>query len=243
MVVYFGKCERCEKDYKCYVSKGRNSRFCSKECTIETENHGIKKCETCSKEFKWYRSKTRNLPRFCSHACQGFGVKTWTSKHNFSWKGKTEEEKFPMKKIMFFERVEKADSCWIWKGSKGANGYGIISFGGKPITAHRLSWKIHNGEISSDVIVRHLCNNKICVSPHHLAIGTIQDNADDRVRAGNSPKGSNNNMSKLNEAQVKEIKKLLRVGLSGAEIGGRFGVTRTCICSIKNNITWKHITE
>lgn len=241
MVLYIGKCERCNKDYQCYVSKGRNSRFCSKACTIVTEHHGIKKCETCNLEFNWYRGNNRSSPRFCSHVCQGSWVKKWRSKHNFSWKGKSEEEKLPMMKIMFYERIQKTETCWIWIGSKTKAGYGIISFGGKPISAHRLSWKIYNEEIRSEVVVRHLCNNAVCVNPDHLAIGTIQDNADDRVKAGNQPKGSKNNKATLNEEKVKEIKSLLNIGLSGAEIGRRFNVTRTCISSIKKERTWKHV--
>lgn len=241
MVLYKGKCERCEKDYSCYVAAGRKSRFCSKKCMIVLEHHGEKNCETCGKNFKWYRGKTRNEPRFCSHSCQGSGVKEWRSKHKFSWKGKTEEEKLPMMKIMFYERIEKTESCWIWKGSKIKSGYGIISFGGKPISAHRLSWKIHHEEIGSDMIVRHLCNNPICVNPEHLAIGTHQDNSDDRVKAGNSGKGSQNCNSSLNEEDIKKIKNLLVLGISGAEIGRRFNVSRTTINNIKKQRTWRHV--
>jgi endogenous inhibitor of DNA gyrase (YacG/DUF329 family) len=242
MVVYNGKCVKCGNDYTCYLSKGRTSRFCSKNCMKVTEHHGEKKCETCGKDFKWYRGNNRNEPRFCSHACQGSGVKTWRSKRGLSWKGKAEEEKIPLMKIAFFDRIEKCEGCWEWIGSKTKAGYGIISFGGNPISAHRLSWKLHNGYIDSSDIVRHLCNNPICVNPEHLAIGTILDNARDRVRAGNSGKGSKNNFAVLNEEKVKEIKKLLLIGVSGAEIGRRFGVTRTCVNAIKNFRTWVHIT-
>ncbi len=147
-----------------------------------------------------------------------------------------------MMKIAFYDRLDISEGCWKWTGSKLKSGYGIISFGGKPISAHRLSWKLHKGVIEEGKVIRHLCNNPICVNPDHLAIGTIQDNADDRVRSGNQPKGGRNNHAKLDDEKIKEIRMLLELSISGAEIGRQYGVSRTVICSIKNGRTWKHVT-
>lgn len=240
MVVFRGKCQRCGKDYKCYLKPGKNSRFCSQQCTISLENRGISTCESCGKKFEWYRAK-KKTPRFCSGECRGKAVYQWRSRRGFSWKEKSDEEIEKMMKICFLDRIEKTESCWIWTGSKTNRGYGIFTITGKVMSAHRLAWKIHKGEIPNGLIIRHLCNNPICVNPDHLALGTFQDNSDDRVKAGNTQKGSKNNLAKLNESQVIEIKKLLKQGISGAEVGRRFGVTRSGINSIKNNITWKHV--
>jgi len=49
------------------------------------------------------------------------------------------------------------------------------------IGAHCASWKIHNGEIQDDLWVLHSCDNKICVNPNHLFLGTSQDNQNDSI--------------------------------------------------------------
>lgn len=95
----------------------------------------------------------------------------------------------------FWTRFEKADGdgCWIWKGIIEQNGYGSIELGGDRkkagsrtrISAHRLSWILHNGPISSPTIfVCHKCDNPPCVRPDHLFLGTQRDNMRDASRKG-----------------------------------------------------------
>jgi len=83
--------------------------------------------------------------------------------------------------------------CWEWAGSQG-NGYGQIGAGGGEagsIGAHRASWLIHHGPIPDGVFVLHRCDNKTCVNPDHLFLGTPGDNMRDKVAKGrhNSPRG------------------------------------------------------
>lgn len=52
------------------------------------------------------------------------------------------------------------------------------------IYGHRLSYKIFNGPIPEGFLVCHKCDNKRCVNPDHLFIGTISDNNKDRHRKG-----------------------------------------------------------
>lgn len=245
MVVSKGNCIRCGKEFKKYKKSGEApAKFCSNACRIVKENHGVSICESCGKDFKWYRGPSQSIPRVCSHKCQGKLVKEWRSKHGFSWNDINDEKLLYQLKIGFDERVEKTETCWIWKGSKISRGYGSFHSdgNGKRISAHRLSWTIHNGKIPEGLVVRHKCNNPICVNPDHLAIGTFQDNSNDRIEAGNSGKGSKNCKASLDEEKVKEIKNLLNKGLSGSEIGRRFGVSRTSINAIKKERTWKHVT-
>ncbi len=85
--------------------------------------------------------------------------------------------------IRFWVYVDKTDDneCWLWTGSKDALGYGRISRGAdkSPQKAHRLSWEIHNGELSSDLVIRHKCDNPSCVNPFHLLPGTQKENMQD----------------------------------------------------------------
>jgi hypothetical protein len=81
---------------------------------------------------------------------------------------------------IFAERVTLTENgCWLWTGCVSSSGYAITKFGGKVQTGHRLSYSLYNGEIPVGMVVRHLCNNKTCVNPEHLMIGTQKDNMND----------------------------------------------------------------
>lgn len=75
-----------------------------------------------------------------------------------------------------------------WTGKINPDGYGVYrsNFSGKKKTylAHKLSYLIIKGDIPPDKMVRHSCDNTICVCPDHLILGTAKDNAEDCVKRG-----------------------------------------------------------
>lgn len=111
----------------------------------------------------------------------------------------------------FFSKVKKTNSCWIWIADKFNNGYGRFKFKidnkFKSCGAHRVSWRLHNGEIPKGMSVCHTCDIPLCVNPEHLFLGTALDNALDKVsknrqRNGNINKKFCKNGHKLNKANT-----------------------------------------
>jgi hypothetical protein len=82
----------------------------------------------------------------------------------------------------FWKKVNKksTDDCWEWINCKGR--YGRFWLGNSTFDAHRISWLINNGQIPSGMEVLHTCDNKICVNPDHLYLGTQSDNNLDRIQ-------------------------------------------------------------
>lgn len=86
--------------------------------------------------------------------------------------------------------------CVLWDRSPDNRGYGIfqIRFNKKKYSnvAHRVSYQLYyNKELSEDIVLRHTCDNPMCINPLHLKEGTHADNVADRVKRGRCAKGEN----------------------------------------------------
>ena len=131
--------------------------------------------------------------------------------------------------------------CWIWTGGVTGSGYGAMKISGKMVSAHRVSYDLHNDEPCGEREVLHSCDNPLCVNPNHLSAGTHQENMADQVAKQRHAIGSRNHFASLDERKVSEIKRQLRMGREGKDIAAEFGVNPPTISKIKLGHTWGHV--
>ena len=142
-----------------------------------------------------------------------------------------------------FQRVDfnGEGGCWNWTGPPTWDGYGQFHCGGETRT-HRVSYKYFFREIPEGLLVRHSCNNRRCVNPLHLELGTHQDNMNDRNLAGRQarPKGEKNGMAVLTEEEVTRIREMISSGQHKQyEIAEVFCVSASLISHIKHGRYWR----
>jgi hypothetical protein len=107
-------------------------------------------------------------------------------------------------------RLNPETGCMEWYRSVLPNGYGRTSRHGKMILAHRAAWEREHGPVPEGLCVLHRCDNRCCVNPDHLFLGTKKDNTHDMLakRRWTPP------MLRLRECEVEEIRRLRQLGVS-----------------------------
>src|SRR5690606_41243895 len=120
----------------------------------------------------------------------------------------------------------------------GKNVYGVVWHEGRNVVMHRLVYADNNGTSLTTIankVIRHTCDNKRCINPEHLVLGTQADNMADKVSRNRQAKGETHGMSKLTNEQVKYIKEVYKPRCpkySGAALARKIGVHYSTISDI-----------
>lgn len=167
----------------------------------------------------------------------------------------------------FWEKVDKngpipshcpeLGKCWVWIASTIPMGYGQLTFKGKVSRSNRVAWILSVGPIPPNTFVLHKCDNRACVNPKHLFLGTHSDNMRDmkekgrnflavgerngrRTKPEKTARGEKNH-SKLSELDVRSIRSEYEAGETKTSLARRVGVSQTTVRYIIQRKKWKYV--
>ncbi|HQR98148.1 MULTISPECIES: HNH endonuclease [unclassified Polaromonas] len=143
-------------------------------------------------------------------------------------------------------KVDESSGCWNWTGDKYRNGYGRIREGGaskRLLRVHRVSFERHKGPIPAGLVVMHECDNKACINPAHLSVGTVKQNINDAIDRGLSRPfraGVLNSSARLDCERVQQIRQDYSAGgISQRVLAQMHGVAESTIQALIGGRSWK----
>ncbi len=141
-------------------------------------------------------------------------------------------------------RTAKVGDCLEFIGHIGRSGYGLMWHDGKTRQAHRVSFELHNTPIMDGQHVMHACDNRKCINPAHLKLGTRQENMADMVakRRGNHTRGVSHPLAKMTPEIAAEIRKRYRPydhKNGSMALAREFGLSQPAVHTCIRGETWK----
>jgi hypothetical protein len=154
----------------------------------------------------------------------------------------TIQKKNLRKRFQKFVKYNESNGCLEWTGAIHSLGYGVISVGNKQLKAHRASLLLCN-RLRPNKFVCHRCDNRKCVNPKHLFIGTPKMNINDAILKGRFSMGESHYSTKLKIRDITAMRLLKKNGYPSHWISKLWNIGDTTVRKILKNETWKNFNE
>jgi DNA-binding CsgD family transcriptional regulator len=133
--------------------------------------------------------------------------------------------------------------CIEWTGSL-RNGYGRLIVGARDdnsrrhVSAHRAAYECWVGQVPAGFYVCHRCDNRRCINPAHLFVGTARENFDDMRDKGRNvlppqKTGERHASAKLRDSDVQAI---LADSRSSRRVAHDFGISSSHVRQIRRGL-------
>jgi hypothetical protein len=130
--------------------------------------------------------------------------------------------------------VGDENECWNWVAALDGKGYGQLRYHYKQYISSRLSWEVFKGPIPEGKLVLHKCDNRKCVNPNHLYVGTYSDNMGDRESRNRAPDAGR--PIRHSHEYVENIRQLHKEGNSQMAISRLLHISQSFISQVVRNV-------
>jgi hypothetical protein len=136
------------------------------------------------------------------------------------------------------EHALDGNGCWVCLKAYSSNGYPYMRRNGKQQTVARWAYENKFGPIEKGQVLRHKCDNKGCINPDHMMLGSTKDNVRDAHERGLAPKGATHGMSKILVDDVRAMQLLNQNGFTSSWIARLFRLNKSTVARILNGKHW-----
>jgi len=150
-----------------------------------------------------------------------------------------------MTEAAFWQLVEAGQpgECWRWRGTKNPKGYSNqieIAGRGEQRRAHVWAYVLLLGDVPEGQCVCHNCDNRECVNPLHMFLGSRSENHADMVSKGRHACGEKNGAARLAKVVALQIRERYeRGGVTQKQLAEEFGISRAQVSNITRGHQWR----